>query len=462
MELCVNDEVTADPTVEAIRQAIDAAPHPADWLLTLEADDGSYLEARAKLDGTYQVSAYVDDADLKAKAPLGAGKLKALLSKYLARDRTWRDVCAWDTIDRERTAPPRRSEPPPWAIGIVVGSIVLVVLIAMVLQGSGNDWRDALPFGDSGYFWVGLIALPFITLLVVAVLAKMIEVRQASTWTTAIGRIVTSETTATRQHSSDNATVVKTVPVVEYEFVIGGHTWRGNRIGIGEDAGGENTEATLRRYPVGAVVTVYYDPADPKKSVLERGIPRDVRKGMFVLLAFGAAVVAVGYWLVTRVPRLIEGQFPAARADPRVVTFALGMGVLVLLFFLASWRLARRAADWPRVRGIVLSSGTEKVEKSGKGRSRTLYVPAVEYSYRVNDVDYVSRQMRPGVVVFASEASATKVAARYPKGGNVEVRYEPTNPANAALENSGGLHWLLLAVALGCFAIAAYAAGVLP
>ncbi len=462
MELCVQDKVTADPTAEEVRRAIDAGPHPDDWCLTLEADDGSYIEAVAKSDGTYKVSASDGDDDLKAKTPLDATKLKSLLLKYLARDGSWRGVCRWATIDRERTAPKARSEPPPWAIGIVVGSIAVVVLTSMFLQGSDNSWRDALPFTNSDYFWVGLIALPFVTLLVVAVLAKMIEVRQASTWATAMGRIVTSETEARRHRFVGDATTVKTVPIVEYEFSVDGHIWRGNRISIGEDAGGENTEATLRRYPVGAVVSVHYDPTNPKKSVLERGIPDGVRKGMFILLVFGAAVAAGGYWLVTRAPRLIEEHLPSARADAPVVIFVACMGVLALLFFIASWRVSRRAADWPRVVGTILSSGSEKVEKSSKSGSRTLYVPAVEYGYRVNDVDYVSRQIRPGVVVFANEDYAKKVAARYSPGASIEVRYDPANPASAALESSGGLHWLLLAVALGCFAIAAYAAGVLP
>ena len=39
--------------------------------------------------------------------------------------------------------------------------------------------------------------------------------------------------------------------------------------------------------------------------------------------------------------------------------------------------------------------------------------------------------------------------------------YDPANPSNAALEYSMGFYWLLLPVALGCFAIAARAAGLM-
>lgn len=458
MELCIDDKFTANPSADDIRLAIDAAPCPGDWTLVLDADDGSYLEAFARPDGTYKVSGCDGQRDLELEAPLGAAELKALLLKYLARDASWREACPWNAIDVGHTAPPARSEPPPWALGIVVGSIVLVVLTCLVLQGSDNAWRAALPFGDSDYFWVGLIALPFVVLLVVAVLAKMLEVRQAATWSTTSGRIVKSTTTAQRHRFAGEATTVKTMPAVEYEFSVGGRKWRGNRISIGEDTGGANTEATLQRYPIGAVVSVHYDPGNPKKSVLERDVPEGVGKGLLVLLAFVAAAVAVVYWLVTAAPALIQKHLPDAEAPATL--FAACFGILVLLFFVASWRTSRKAAGWPMVRGTVLSSGWEKIEKRVSGRTQTTYAPTVEYGYRVNDVDYVSRQIKLGVVVSSSQAYAEKVAGRYPKGSAVDVHYDPANPCAAALENPTGFHWLLLAVALGCFGIAAYAAGV--
>jgi hypothetical protein len=247
------------------------------------------------------------------------------------------------------------------------------------------------------------------------------------------------------------------MPLVEYEFSVAGQTWRGNRISIGEDSGGANTEATLQRYPIGAVVSVYYDPADPKKSVLERDIPKGFGKGLLAILVFLAVVAGVIYWLATAAPALLKSQLPNAEAP--VTIFAACFGLLVLLFFIASWRRSRQAADWPVVRGTVVSSGFEKVKSTEDGRTSTSYTPAVEYSYRVNNVDYTSRQIKLGATVSASQAYAEKVAGRYPKGGPVDVHYDPANPSVAALENPSGFHWLLLAVALGCFGLAAYTAG---
>ena len=118
----------------------------------------------------------------------------------------------------------------------------------------------------------------------------------------------------------------------------------------------------MRRYTVGAAVTVYYDPANPKNCVLERGVPKGVGKGLAIIVGFVIVFVGVVYWLATGAPRLLEQHYPHANVP--VVIIAASMGVLVLLFFIASWRLSRRAADWPLVRGTVLSSGTEKRRKA--------------------------------------------------------------------------------------------------
>jgi hypothetical protein len=297
-----------------------------------------------------------------------------------------------------------------------------------------------------------------VVLVVVAIAAKMLEVRQAAAWSTAVGRVVKSGTGADHHRFAGAATTVKTMPVVEYEFSAGGRTMCGNRISIGEDSGGANTEATLRRYPVGTTVTVFYDPANPKNCVLERGIPAGVAKGLAILAGGVVVLAGVVYWLVTSAPRLVEQHYP--NANPPVVIVAASLGVLVLLFFVAGWRLSRRAADWPLVRGTVLKSGTEKVEKRQSGRTTIQHTPAVEYGYRVNDVDYVSRQIKLGVAMSSSQSYAAGVAARYPQGSVVDVHYDPGNPANAALENPTGMHWLLLVVALALFALAAYQAGV--
>ena len=86
--------------------------------------------------------------------------------------------------------------------------------------------------------------------------------------------------------------------------------------------------------------------------------------------------------------------------------------------------------------------------------------PAVEYEYRVNGIGYRSRQIKPNTTVSGSKRMAVKIAARYPVGRDVEVRYDPKNPSNAALETSSQAYWLILVAALVIFGIAVMATGV--
>lgn len=61
-------------------------------------------------------------------------------------------------------------------------------------------------------------------------------------------------------------------PVVSYTYFAIGQPLTGRRISFGHT--GENSAAeareTLKGYPVGKEVTVYYDPANPSDAVLER------------------------------------------------------------------------------------------------------------------------------------------------------------------------------------------------
>jgi hypothetical protein len=456
MGLSVNGKMIDSPSADDIARAFGDRPNPVDWYIVLETEDGSFVEAVATDDGTYDVTASVQERDLQADAPLEESRVKDILSRFHAGDISWRDT-DFSPIPGPKAkggsgVAKRSGEPPTWAVVIVVATIAIVVIAAMF------DVRSYLPFGDSDLFYVALIGLPFVTLIALAVLVKMLEVRRASTWSTAAGRIVRSATEARRHGSAGDATTVTTVPDVEYEFSVGGNTWRGNRISIGEDSGGANTEATLRRYPVGTVVSVYYDPGNPQNCVLERDIPKGVGKGLLFLLAFGAAVAAGIYYLATNGSRLLS-HLPDSIDNKPFVIFATCFGLVVFLFFIASFRRSRSAADWPLVRGKVLISSSERIRSNDSGSARKSYTPVVEYGYRVNDVDYVSRQIKLGIVLSAGEAYAKKVASRYPKGREVDVHYDPANPSNAALENPSAFYWLLLAVALACFALAARAGG---
>jgi len=63
-------------------------------------------------------------------------------------------------------------------------------------------------------------------------------------------------------------------PDVVYAYSVDGHVYQGTRVrlsGSGRSSNvGSSVVATAERYPAGAAVTVYYDPANPWDAALER------------------------------------------------------------------------------------------------------------------------------------------------------------------------------------------------
>ena len=70
---------------------------------------------------------------------------------------------------------------------------------------------------------------------------------------------------------------------IVYEYSVAGRKLRNNRVSIGEDLGNFQVAETIAKYPVGTVVTVYYNPLHPDQAVLERDLP----KGMWGCLGIG-------------------------------------------------------------------------------------------------------------------------------------------------------------------------------
>ena len=125
--------------------------------------------------------------------------------------------------------------PPSWAVGIVVVVVVLVVLTFGL--GSLDFIYNIFPFARSDWFWIGLIAFPFVTLITVAVLSKGLELHRSKAWARTTGRIVHSRLETRRHHFQGEPETIENVPVVEYEFNVGAVKYLGSRIGIGDRLG---------------------------------------------------------------------------------------------------------------------------------------------------------------------------------------------------------------------------------
>ena len=107
---------------------------------------------------------------------------------------------------------------------------------------------------------------------------------RAADWPGVPGVIVRSE--FNRAHEGDNDSLR-----IEYEYHVGGVLQRGSTLSyIGLPAGGDAKAALAARYPVGLEVTVYHDPAEPGRAVLER----EASRAWIAPALMGLALVGLG------------------------------------------------------------------------------------------------------------------------------------------------------------------------
>jgi len=88
-------------------------------------------------------------------------------------------------------------------------------------------------------------------------------------WVSTTGTVLMSSVQS--KHTGRSHTLY---PVVVYVYAVNGQSYQSQRIKAGEQflnvrVSGQ-AHATVARYPIGATVTVYYNPANPSECALER------------------------------------------------------------------------------------------------------------------------------------------------------------------------------------------------
>lgn len=118
-------------------------------------------------------------------------------------------------------------------------------------------------------------------------------------------------------------------PRVTYRWEVAGVPHESQQLGfdVFDKPGGRGLARTrVARYPVGAAVTVYVDPADPGRAVLE---PGDVSPFLLPML-FGTLFSTGGALMAWRTARHVTGGGPLV-LSPEARVRAVGIGTTVLL-----------------------------------------------------------------------------------------------------------------------------------
>lgn len=147
------------------------------------------------------------------------------------------------------------------------------------------------------------IAALFIVVGLMTLAAGAAENRAAAAideWPSAEGTITAAETVWAERRGR-SITYVDAVRLA-YSYRVDGAVYLNDRIGantqpvLADSAAGRDLFA---RFPPGAIVPVYYNPADPADSVLVRGQTSPAARNGAALAVLGAAVLAL-YWLLRR------------------------------------------------------------------------------------------------------------------------------------------------------------------
>src|SRR5262249_15582749 len=141
------------------------------------------------------------------------------------------------------------------------------------------------------------------------------------------------------------------------------------------------------------------------------------------------------------------------------VTACLGFALLAALIIFDIQRSLGRMLAWPTAPGRIEKSGVHEFEAltgdDGSQQWTTHYRSNVVYSYEVAGVRYTGDKV--GTTGRASSNMAAlvrSVAARYPAGSAVVIRYNPDNPAESILDPRAGPLWLLWLIPAAVLALA--------
>ncbi len=111
------------------------------------------------------------------------------------------------------------------------------------------------------------------------------------------------------------------------------------------------------------------------------------------------------------------------------------IGVLLILANLHGRKALDAAQSWPRTTGEIIQSQVRESANVLDENSGALYLLDVQYTYQVDGKPYTGRNVTlSDPQSYNTAAEATAISNRYLVGRQVNVYYNPQNPATAVIE----------------------------
>jgi hypothetical protein len=139
--------------------------------------------------------------------------------------------------------------------------------------------ESASTFPILGAVCGGLVVLLVAALggyLVFASIRGRRKAQASQNWPTATGRVLEARLQHSTTSDAEGDMTTSYYPQVEYEYVVQGQTFHGNKIAFGPQktsSSQSKAQTTLASYPPGVAIPVYYNPVQPQEAVLEKSAP---------------------------------------------------------------------------------------------------------------------------------------------------------------------------------------------
>lgn len=195
-----------------------------------------------------------------------------------------------------------------------------------------------------------------------------------------------------------------------------------------------NLASFMESYSPGTQIKVLYDPERPDEAVVDLGWSWTggplIALGVFLLLFSVAPIIPADLW----------------RFGFLGLWALVGVGLLIT----GGRDLQQEGGlhDWPSTYGTIVSSRLMEGEPSELGTG-PLWWPEVEFEYEVQGTSHRSKRIqRSGPILYGNRSWAEKTLNRYPVGEQVQVFYDPDDPASAVLERGTSRGKLLVVMGL--------------
>jgi len=204
------------------------------------------------------------------------------------------------------------------------------------------------------------------------------------------------------------------------------------------------------RYPVGSTVRVSHHPADPALATVEPGVDPEA----FWLPGAGVAFATAGVLFVVMHRASTTGGGMATALTLFGLIFG-AIGVALLAPGLVAVARGRASADWPAAAGVIVMGATPDTAGADTAGNE-IEAGRVVYAYEAGGKRRYGNVRAFGQVSSRGGDAEAAIAARYPRGRAVTVRYAPDRPDLAVLEPGVAREaWMLPAAGLAFLAFGA-------